>query len=154
MSDNNRRSLPRRAAKRKPEDELKEEEAKKSKQDYPVTAKSEDADDVVAPITLSYRWIDEGTSLSNGQVEHTLLETIVHGKTTIIAVGDTILLRSGEENSDPDDAFVAKVERMWQAPPKKNIPREYRMQIRARWYFKVRLSWSNFYPTRKESIIS
>jgi hypothetical protein len=76
MSDNNRRSLPRRAAKRKPEDELKEEEAKKSKQDYPVSAKSEDADDVVAPVTLSYRWIDEGTSLSNRQVEHTLLETI------------------------------------------------------------------------------
>ena len=143
MSDSNRRSLPRRAAKRKPEDDFKED-AKKSKQDSPDIANSEEGEDAAAPATLSYRWIDEGTSLANGQVEHTLLETIVGGKTTLIALGDTILLRSGDGNSDPDDAFVAKVERMWQAPSKKNIPREYHMKIRARWYFKVSLSLTPF----------
>jgi hypothetical protein len=132
-NNNSRRSLPRRAAKRKAEDEPKDEGVKKPKQD--VT----DHDDVATTSDpTTYRWIDEGTELPNGQVEYTLLEMIVEGKTSIVTVGDTILLRSGED-ADRDEAFVAKVERMWQMPPKKNTPREYGMKIRVRWYFKVRL---------------
>lgn len=135
MSDNNnsRRSLPRRAAKRKAEEELKDEGVKKPKQGV---TDHDDVEPTCDPFT--YRWIGEGTVLPNGQVEHTLLEMIIEGKTSNIIVGDTILLRSGED-ADRDQAFVAKVERMWQNPPRKNTPREYGMKIRVRWYFKVRL---------------
>jgi hypothetical protein len=141
MSDYNRRPLRPRVAKRKSEDVLNKDEAKKPKTDDSLVIGNLNDDDegVAAPVTLSYRWIDEGASLSNGQIDHTLLETIVDGKITMIARGDTILLQSGEKKgSDPDDSFVAKVERMWQAPPKKNTRREDRMRIRVRWYFKVR----------------
>jgi hypothetical protein len=133
MPDTNRRSLPRRAAKRKPEEELKDDDVKKPKGDDDDI---NNATETGKPFT--FRWIDEGTTLPNGQVEHSFLEMVVEGKTSIVAVGDTILLRSGED-ADRDRAFVAKVERMWQMPPKKNTPREYGMKIRARWYFKVRL---------------
>ena len=133
MSDNNnsRRSLPRRAAKRKAEEELTDDAVKKPKQGV-----TDPGDVAPACDPFTYRWIDEGTVLPNGQVEHTLLEMTIEGKTSIITVGDTILLRSGED-ADRDQAFVAKVERMWQNPPKKNTPREYGMKIRVRWYFKV-----------------
>jgi hypothetical protein len=141
MLGNYRHPLPPRAAKRKAEGALKQDNSKKPRHDPPVIGNSvdDDHDDVGSPVTLSYRWIDEGTPLANGQTEHTLLETIVDGKMTMIALGDTVLLQSGATmGSDPNDAFIAKVERMWQAPPRRNVRREDCMHIRVRWFFKVR----------------
>lgn len=128
---------------RKSEDALKQDEATKPKHDYPHPVighvHDDDHGDAVAPVTLSYQWIDEGTPLANGQTEHTLLQAVVDGTMTRIALGDSILLQSGErKGSAPNEAFVAKVERMWQAPLRRNTRQEDCMHIRARWYFKVR----------------
>ena len=86
---------------------------------------------------LSYRWLDSGKTMPNGQEEHSLLEICVQGSTTLlVSVGDTVRLRSDDDES-PEGAFVAKVERMWQDPSRKREPKEHGMNIRARWYFKV-----------------
>jgi hypothetical protein len=149
MSDVSRRSLPRRAAKRKAE----EEEAATNEQQYNADSvkksRLEDTtsnSDAVAAVQqspeqvaqlLSYQWIDEGKSRPNGQADHQLLEIVIKGKTTIVAVGDAILLSSGNDDSSDQDAFVAKVDSMWQQPARKNKIREHCMKIRAQWYFKV-----------------
>jgi hypothetical protein len=135
MSESIRRSLPRRSNKRKTEEEAKLQDPKKVK--HSSSSGSGNAlKDMTTPLSYSYRWIDEGSKLPNGETNHSLLETWIEGKKIIVAVGDTILLRSGE-TADRESAFVAKVERMWQAPSKKNLPKEYGMHVRARWYFKV-----------------
>lgn len=147
MSSDNRRSLPRRAVKRKAEEQEEEEEdAVLEEEESSVDSKKprfdddddEEEEEEPPPPMLSYRWIDTGVTIPNGQTEHELLEAVVNGKTSIVAVGDTILLRSSEE-IDEDEAFVAKVERMWQAPVRKNQIKEHCMKVRARWYFKVRV---------------
>jgi hypothetical protein len=149
MSDVSRRSLPRRAAKRKAEEE---EAAMNEQQHYADSTKKSRLEDTTSSNTeaagvpqspeqveqlLSYQWIDEGKSRPNGQVDHQLLEIVIKGKTTIVAVGDAILLSSGNDDSSDQDAFVAKVDSMWQQPSRKNKIREHCMKIRAQWYFKV-----------------
>jgi hypothetical protein len=141
--------MPKRAAKRKP-DEREDENLspKKSKSELVDTAAP---DDISLQQELSYRWIDAGDSAPGGVTDHKLLEMVVHGVTSIIAVGDCILLRSSEYDdnhgmlSSPSKkklaqqvAFVARVERMWEDSGRKKVPREDRMKIRARWFFKVR----------------
>lgn len=139
-----RRSLPRRAVKRKAEEEeevdavLEEEESSVDSKKPRFDDAEEEEEEEPPPPMLSYRWIDSGNMVANGQMEHQLLEAVVNGKTSIVAVGDTILLRSSEE-IDEDEAFVAKVERMWQAPVRKGQIKEHCMKVRARWYFKVSL---------------
>jgi hypothetical protein len=69
---------------------------------------------------------------------------VVDGVRTIIAVGDSVFLRSSEYDDNhgakkslaQEVAFVARVERMWEEPGRKKL-REDRMKIRARWFFKV-----------------
>jgi len=130
------RTLPSRAVKRKSDDEGGDDSVKRSRFEEEEEEEDEEEADVSQP--LSYRWIDEGNILSNGQVEYQLLETVVNGKTAIVSVGDTIMLRSSAD-MDEGDAFVANVERMWQAPGRKNQIKEHCMKVRARWYFKVSL---------------
>mmetsp|Transcript_22659 Transcript_22659/g.37475 ORF Transcript_22659/g.37475 Transcript_22659/m.37475 type:complete len:657 (-) Transcript_22659:153-2123(-) len=150
MSDISRRSLPRRAAKRKSEEF---EAALLAPLDGNCDTKKsrlDDTDETPAAIVpqqqlspvrtgqlLSYQWIDEGKTRPNGQVDHQLLEMVIKGKTTIVAVGDAILLSSGNDDGSGDqDAFVAKVDSMWQQPTRKNKIREHCMKIRAQWFFK------------------
>lgn len=100
-------------------------------------------------IDLSYRWIDLGDPQGNGVKDHKLLEMIVEGTTTIVSVGDHMLLRSSDETPQSynnqretggvEEAFVARIEKMWEVPAgRKKSLREHCMKIRARWFFKVR----------------
>jgi hypothetical protein len=142
--------MPKRAAKRKA-DELEDENlsSRKSKPELVDTAAP--GDNFPLQQELSYRWIDAGDPAQGGVTDHKLLEMVVDGVTSIIAVGDCILLRSSEYDdnhgmfSSPSKevlaqevAFVARVERMWEDSGRKKVPREDRMKIRARWFFKVR----------------
>lgn len=82
----------------------------------------------------SYTWIDCGIAYGK-QRQHESLRMVMHGKTTIVTTGDTVLLASDANGSD--EAFVAKVERFWQAPTAAKDPIEYGMKMKVRWYFKV-----------------
>lgn len=131
-----RRRLPSRRAKRKPEEVLRSARvgSKRLKgreaQDEQGDSENEESEN------LSYKWLDSGVETHSGkQTEYQLLEVVMNGRTTIIAVGDTVLLASDDDGSD--EAFIAKVERMWQIVPSDDLPIEYGMKIRARWYFKV-----------------
>lgn len=143
------KQMPKRAAKRKPEVvEGGTPAGKKLKPDLVDAVPS--SDDVSVQESLVYKWIDTGTLVQGSVTDHKLLETIVDGVRSIIAVGDCILLRSSEYDDNEDKrgspskkalaqqlAFVARVEKMWEEPGRKK-PREDRMKIRARWFFKVR----------------
>jgi len=150
MTDNDsksRRALPQRAAKRK-QDEIEEENLPEKKSKVEVDD-SPPTDDTTSPQKrLSYRWIDTGDAVQGGATDHSLLEVVVDGVKSIIAVGDCVLLRSSEYDDSHGTlsphlkkrlaqrvAFVAKVERMWEETGRKKL-REDRMKIRARWFFK------------------
>jgi hypothetical protein len=86
-----------------------------------------------------YRWDDKGTMIADGSVEHNRLEVTIGKRKSVIMVGDTVLLQSGDTvhtGAKPSGAFIARVERMWEDLPKKRT-KPARMMMRARWYFKV-----------------
>lgn len=91
-----------------------------------------------------FGWEDKGSVLPDGSVEHNRLEVTIGDEEFIIMVGDSIFLRSQDTvrtddaptETLTDDAYVARVEKMWQGLPKKRgVPAK--MMLKARWYFKV-----------------
>lgn len=147
--------MPKRAAKRKPE-EVEDGILARKKLKPDLVEVAPLSDDLPVEESLSYKWIDAGNLVQGSVTDHKLLETTVDGVRSIIAVGDCILLRSSEyddiqekggshskEGLAQQVAFVARVERMWEEPGRKK-PREDRMKIRARWFFKVRFQEVKF----------
>lgn len=91
-----------------------------------------------------FGWEDKGTIQPDGSVQHNRLEVTIGDEEFIIMVGDSIFLRSQDTvrtddaptETLTDDAYVARVEKMWQGLPKKRgVPAK--MMLKARWYFKV-----------------
>mmetsp|Transcript_12283 Transcript_12283/g.18838 ORF Transcript_12283/g.18838 Transcript_12283/m.18838 type:complete len:682 (-) Transcript_12283:357-2402(-) len=130
-----RRRLPSRRAKRKPEEVLRSARVVGKRHKGREAEEEQGDSENEESENLSYKWLDSGVETHSGkQTEYQLLEVVMNGRTTIIAVGDTVLLASDDDGSD--EAFIAKVERMWQILPSEDLPIEYGMKIRARWYFK------------------
>lgn len=93
-----RRSLPPRTAKRKPERDAKSGPLpKKKKTKKRVESDSDDTEDDASSVGLSFSWIGPGEQQSNGAKDYKMLEMTVEGKTSIITVGDCMLLRSTDE---------------------------------------------------------
>lgn len=132
-----------RRAERKPKEEgetdrprskrLKERDQKKKKEEEEVQVNKNDNNGS----DRSYTWLDSGVASSgNKQRHYKSLRMVMNGQTTIVAVGDAVRLAASADNHSMDEAFVAKVDKMWQEKSRKNDPIEYGMKIRARWYFK------------------
>jgi len=86
----------------------------------------------------SYTWLDDSGNPTPvvKQKQYPSLRMVLHGRTTIVTVGDTVLLASSDETANDEESFVGKVEGMWQSQTRKIDPIEYGMKLRVRWYFK------------------
>lgn len=98
-------------------------------------------------VAFSFAWEDKGTIQPDGSVEHNRLEVTMGDESLIIMVGDSVLLSRQDTvrtdaDAPSDEAYVARVEKMWQGLPKKRgVPAK--MMLQARWYFKVLDSLAN-----------
>jgi hypothetical protein len=114
--------------------------------------------------TVFRRWLDEGTLLPDGTMEHASLGITVGDENLVISLGDTVWLRS--PNEDPaleassdyqeddvdyygsvvarNNASIARIECMWEEPAtatatatSRSKEDDGRFKIRARWFLKV-----------------
>jgi hypothetical protein len=135
--------------------------------------------------TVFRRWLEEGTLLTDGTMEHTSLGITVGDENLVISLGDTVWMRSSpatnknnEEDPPPNTATtlesasseyhedhvdyygsaaaaaihkassIARIERMWEEPASTDRTsiqeKDGRFKIRARWFLKVILYYTQY----------
>jgi hypothetical protein len=90
-------------------------------------------DDESSDNAVSYRWLDEGVTQSDGLVSHDAVQLTSQGRTFSVRTGDAVLLFSDE--SDWGAQWPCRVERMWEPAHHLNNPDPPPVFFTARWFW-------------------